>query len=121
MNWWDRTEKNYDNLYSSGSKPAILYRIGKIHKALEDGIATIRPILSPIGTPTYKLEYTVKDSFPFAKEVEEFDPGLIMATSDVKSVFSRTFLQKLLAFMSIIFIESKRLLIIYEKKFFITY
>ena len=49
------SEKNYDTLYSSGSKPGILYRLGKIHKALEDGIPTFRPILSAIGTPTFKL------------------------------------------------------------------
>ena len=65
------------------------------------GIPTFRPILSAIGTPTYKLakfcdkllktintnEYTVKDSFSFAKEVEELDTNLIMASFDVKSLF----------------------------------
>ena len=83
--------------YISGSKPGILYGFGKIHEALEDGIPIIRQILSAIGTPTYKLaklcskllksittnEYTIKDSFPFIKEVEEFDPNLVMASSDV--------------------------------------
>ena len=87
-------KKNYDNLYPLGLKPGILYGLGKIHKALEDGISTFRPILSAIGTPTYKLakfcdkllkpittnEYTIKDSFSFAKEVEEFDSKLIMAS-----------------------------------------
>ena len=96
------SEKNYDTLYSSGSKPGILYRLGKIHKALEDGIPTFRPILSAIGTPTFKLaklsdkllkpiatnEYAMKDSFSFAKEVKEFDPNLIMASFDVKSLFT---------------------------------
>ena len=83
--------------YISGSKPGILYGFGKIHEALEDRIPIICPILSAIGTPTYKLaklcskllksittnEYTIKDSFPFIKEVEEFDPNLVMASSDV--------------------------------------
>ena len=49
------SEKNYNGLYPSGSKPGILYGLGKIHKALEDGIPTFRPILSAAGTPIYKL------------------------------------------------------------------
>ena len=95
-------KKNYDNLYPLGLKPVILYGLGKIHKALEDGIPAFCPILSAIGTPTYKLakfcdkllkpittnEYTIKDSFSSAKEVEEFDPNLIMASFYVKSVFT---------------------------------
>ena len=50
-----------------------------------------------MGTPTYKLakfcdqllkpltnnEYTIKDSFSFAKEVLEFDASLFMASFDV--------------------------------------
>ena len=97
------SEKNYDNLYPSGSKPGILYGLGKIHKALKEEIPTFRRILSAIGTPTYKLakfcdkllkpittnEYTIKDSFSFAKEVEEFDSNLKMATFDVKSLFTK--------------------------------
>ena len=83
--------------YIPGSKTGILHGFGKIHETLEDGIPIIRPILSAIGTPTYKLaklcskllksittnEYTIKDSFPFIKKVEEFDPNLVMASSDV--------------------------------------
>ena len=45
-------EKNYNNLYPSGSKPGIVYGLGKIHKALEDEIPTFPPISSAIGTPT---------------------------------------------------------------------
>ena len=85
------SENNYDNLYPSGSKPGIPYGPGKIHKALEDGITAFRPVLSAIGTRTYKLaklcekllkpiitnEYTIKDSFFFDKEVDKFDPNLI--------------------------------------------
>ena len=81
------SEINYDNLYPSGSKPGILYGLGKTQKALKDRVRTFRPILFAIGAPTYKLakfcdkllkpittnEYTIKG---FAKEVEEFDPNL---------------------------------------------
>ena len=44
-----------NNVYLSGSKPGVLYGLAKIHKALEDGILSFRPILSVIGKPTYKL------------------------------------------------------------------
>ena len=74
----------------------------KIHNALKDGIPTSRQILSAIDTPTYKLakfcnkllkpittnEYTTKDSFSFVKQVEEFDPNLVMASFDVKLLFT---------------------------------
>ena len=49
------SQKKYYNLYSSGSKPEILYGLGKLPKALEDGVPTFRPILPAIGTLTYKL------------------------------------------------------------------
>ena len=95
------SEKNY-NLYPSCSKPGLLYGLGKTQKALEDWIPTFSLILSAIDTSTYKLakfcdkllkpiatnEYTIKDWFSFAKEVEEFDPNLIMASSDVKLLFT---------------------------------
>ena len=71
----------------------------KINKRI---IPTFRPILSAIGMPTYKLakfcdkllkpittnEYAIKDSFSFAKEVEEFDPNPIMASFNVNSLFT---------------------------------
>ena len=62
-------------------KPGIMYDLAKVHKIFIDGLPSFRPILSAIGTPTYKLakflvpvleplttnEYTVKDTFTFAK------------------------------------------------------
>ena len=79
---------------------------------MEDGIPTFRSILSEIGTPAYKLakfcdklleliitnEYTIKDSFYFAKKVEEFDPNLIMASFDVKSLFTKIVLTETIDF-----------------------
>ena len=84
--------------YPSGSQPSVLYGLAKIHKVLEDGIPSFRPILSAIGTPTYKLakfceqllkplinnEYKIKTSFSFAKEVLEFHASLFMASFDIK-------------------------------------
>ena len=42
------TDKQYQNLSPAGSSPGILYGLLKIHKP-------IRPILSAIGTHSYKL------------------------------------------------------------------
>ena len=77
------SEKEKNGLYPSGSKPGVLYGLAKIHKALEDGTPSFRPILSAIGTSTCNLvkfcdqllkpltsnDYTIKDSFSFANEV----------------------------------------------------
>ena len=68
---------------------------------MKNGIPTFRPIFFAIAAPTYKLakffdkllkpittnEYTIKDSFSFAKEFEEFAINLIMVSFDVKSLF----------------------------------
>ena len=70
-------------LKNEGSKPGVLYGLSKINKALEDEIPSFLPILSAMGIPTYKLttfcdpslkpitsnEYTIKESFSFAKEI----------------------------------------------------
>ena len=77
----------------------------KIHKALEDGIPSFRPILSAIETPTYKVpkfcdklmqplknnEYKIKDSFSITKEVLEFDASLFMASFDIKLILNQLF------------------------------
>ena len=61
-----------------------------------------RPILSAINTPGYNLakflipileplthnEFTVKDSFSFAKEITKYDSSLFMASLDVESLFT---------------------------------
>ena len=84
------------------TKPGVLYGLAKIHKALEDGTQYFPPILSAIGTPTYNLakfcdqllkpltsnDYTIKDSFSFAKDVLDFDASCFMASFDIKSLFT---------------------------------
>ena len=76
--------KQYNNLSPSGSRPGIMYGLAKVHKIVTDGLPFFRPILSPIGTPSYKLvkclvpvleplktnEYTIKESFTFAEELD---------------------------------------------------
>ena len=92
----------FKSLEDQGSKPGVLYGFTKIHKVLEDETPSFRPILSAIGTPTYNLvkfcdrllksltsnDYTIKDSFSFAKEVLEFDASCFMASFDEKSLFT---------------------------------
>ena len=96
------SEKKYMDLHPVGSRPGILYGRAKIHKPIKDGVPPFCPILSDIGTPTYKLakfivpllapltsnEYTIKDSFSFAEELLSFDSDLVMASFDVESLFT---------------------------------
>ena len=47
-------KKEKNDLHLSGSKPGVLHRLAKKHKALEDGILSSGPILSAIAITTYK-------------------------------------------------------------------
>ena len=102
------SDKVYKELYPTGSKPGILYGLCKIHKSIVDGVPPFRPILSAIGTPTYKLakffvpllepltynQYTIKDSFSFCEELKHFNTNLIMASFDIESLFTKIPLQE---------------------------
>ena len=73
-----------------------------MHKPLKTGLLPFRPILSAIGTPTYKLakflvpllsdkaqnEFPVKDSFTFVDEILPQDSDLHMASLDVDGLFT---------------------------------
>ena len=75
----------YKQLYPQGSQPGIIYGLSKIHKPLVNGFPKLRTILSAINTDTYKWakffvpllkpftsnNYTVKDSFDFAKDITQ--------------------------------------------------
>ena len=92
----------YKNIKPVGSRPGVLYRLGKVHKEAKNGLPLFRPILSAIGTLTYRLakyvltfltpltqnEYTVTDSFHFAEQICKQDPNLYMAILDVDSLFT---------------------------------
>ena len=85
-----------------------MYGLAKVHKIVTDGFPSFRPILSAIGTPTYKLakflvpileplttnECTIKDSFTFAEELQSFDSKLVMTSFDVESLFTKISLQE---------------------------
>ena len=82
---------------ASCSKPGTLYGSAKLHKPLKNGLLPFRPIISVIGTPTYKLvqflvpvlsditqnEFTIKDSFTFADEILTHDSDLCLASLDL--------------------------------------
>ena len=74
-----------------------MYGSAMVHKVVRDGLPSFRPILSVIGTPTYKPvkflvpileplttnEYTIKESFTFAEELQSFDSKLMMASFEI--------------------------------------
>ena len=96
------SDKQYKNIKAVGSRPGVLYGLCKIHKAIADVCPPFGPISSAIGTPTYKIvkflvpilscltinEFTVKDSFSFAKEIVEQDSSFYMGSLDVDSLFT---------------------------------
>ena len=108
-NYLKRLEKSgtlsteqYKKIKAVRSRPGILYGLCKVHKAITDICPPFRPILSAIGTPSYKLakflvpklssitfnEFTVKDSFAFAEEIVHQDSKLFMGSLDVDSLFT---------------------------------
>ena len=104
-NLYDNNKISKDELLKIcpvGSRPGILYGNPKVHKPVVDNMPKFRPILSAINTPGYNLakflipileplthnEFTVKDSFSFAKEITKYDSSLFMASLDVESLFT---------------------------------
>ena len=95
-------ENDYKFMKSVGSNPGVLYGSCKIHKGIQGQAPPFRPILSAIGTCTYKLakffvpilkeytisDYTLKDSFSFAEEIGKQDASLFMTSFDVDALFT---------------------------------
>ena len=96
------TEVNYNHLHPCGSRPGILCGMAKVHKPVTDRCPSLRPILSAINTPSYKLakflvplltpltsnDFTIKDSFSFAEEVSSFDCAHYITSFDIESLFT---------------------------------
>ena len=92
----------YKELYPRGSQPGIMYGLSKIHKPLFNNFPKLKPILSAINTATYGWakffvpllksftlnEYTLKDSFEFAKDITNQNSNCFMASLDVDSLFT---------------------------------
>ena len=104
-NLYDNNKISKDELLKIcpvGSRPGILYGNPKVRIPVVDNMPKFRPILSAINTPGYNLakflipileplthnEFTVKDSFSFAKEITRYDSSLFMASLDVESLFT---------------------------------
>ena len=95
-------EETYNKLRPVGSKSGTLKGSAKVHKPLINGLPPFRPILSAIGTPTYKLakflvpvlsditqkEFTVKDSFTFVDQILTQNSDFHMASLYVDALFS---------------------------------
>ena len=91
----------YDKISPNGSRSGIFYGNPKINKPIVDNLPKFRPILSAINIPGYNLakvlilileplinnEFTVKDSFSFAKEITTYGSSLYMASLDVEFLF----------------------------------
>ena len=85
-----------------GTRPGITYDSFKVHKKCVDGCPPLRPILSALQTPKYKLakyfvpiskpstnnKYTVKDSFNFATEIVAQDSSNFMGRLNIDSLFT---------------------------------
>ena len=85
-----------------------MYGLAKVHKTVTDSLPSVRTILPAIDTPAYKLakflvpmlepltsnEYTIKDSFPFAKELQSFCSKLVIASFDIELLFTNIPLQE---------------------------
>ena len=96
------TKQQYERLCPCGPSPGVMYGLSKVHKQLVDGFPKLRPILSAINTPTYKLakflvnimepltknEHTVKDTFTFAHDIRSQDANAWMSSFDVDSLFT---------------------------------
>ena len=96
------TEKVKKEIEPCGPSPGRLYGLSKVHKDLIDGIPKMRPIISQINSPTYKIakylvqfitpfttnQYTVKDSFEFSSIINDQNHQYFMASFDIESLFT---------------------------------
>ena len=96
--------EQYKDLNRTVSRPVIIYGLAKVHKIVTDTLLFFRPILSAMGTPTYKLAkflapmleslttsgYTTKDFFTFAEELQRFYSKLVMAVPSQEIICQET-------------------------------
>ena len=96
------SEQLCKGLYPRGSQPGIMYGLYKIHEPLINNFPKLRPILSAINIATYNWanffvpslkcftmnEYTLRDSFKFAKDIINQNSNCFMASLDVDSLFT---------------------------------
>ena len=94
----------YDSIYPSGSQPALIYGLPKMHKVKSSNeMPPFRPIVSSINTYNYRLAkylcnllqpylpttYSISDSFSFIQELNTIDlSNKFMVSFDVASLFT---------------------------------
>ena len=95
----------YREIYPTGSQPARLYGLPKLHKVKDPKTITppFRPIVSSIGTYNYNLvkylcsllkphissEFCATDTFCFVQEIQQFDfSDKFLVSYDVSSLFT---------------------------------
>ena len=102
------SKDEYNKIYPEGSRPGILYGNPKIYKVVVNNLPKFRPMLFAINTPEYNKakflipileplthnEFTIKDSFNFAKEITSYDSSLYMASLDAESLFTNIILNE---------------------------
>ena len=90
----------WDKICHKDFRPRIICGNPKIHKPVAKNLPKCRPILSVINTPGYNIakflipileslthnEFTIKNSFNFAKEITMYDSSLYMASLDAESL-----------------------------------
>ena len=106
-NFFDEIES--DKLYPSGSAPTRMYGIPIIHKfSSSDSFPKLRPVVSSIGTFNYNLahflcdllsplvpnDYSCKDTFSFASQIENANLSKTFVSYDVTSLFTNIPLQE---------------------------
>ena len=92
--------EEHKKIKAVGSRPGVLYGLCKVHKNIVDRCPSFRPIVSAfekqkiakcsvprMNSITFN-EFTLKDSFCFAKEKVEQDSFLVIGSLDVDSLFT---------------------------------
>ena len=107
------SEEDYKEIYQKSPRPGLVYGTAKLHKLKENdtvGSLPLRPVISNVGTATYKTakylaallspltssEYNIKNSYEFVKSIKntKIPNGYKMISLDGKNLFTNVPLDK---------------------------
>ena len=107
------SKEDYKRIYPKSSRPGLFYGTAKIHNLKENDTIEnlpLRPIISNVGTATYKTakhlaallspltssEYNIKNSYEFVKTIKnkKILNGYKMISFDIKNLFTNVPLDK---------------------------